>query len=653
MGLHSADVTKLVVTSFWPYIVCAQAKILTVYLVVGALIGLSADLVSKSFRVRFSVAGPLWIESVTAYFLLAGIRAHPQFYSSVLYDRNGLLRRIQVMITHTLPGWCIVACGSILLLIFCGALLRAVSRRHTAGVIIGVLIGALVLGRGVITARLLVKSHSHAASVIPNIVLITVDSLRNDAIEKTRHIKNLARDGVIFHQHYTSLPCAFPALASLLTGKLPVTHGIRTMYPSQGDRNHVLGSLPDILRRRGYVTTVVSDGVGDVFSRFAVGFDTVKAPHADYITLINERSLQTHFFLLPFLTNPLGRLVFPELQECPASGEPVLVADESISSISGAGNTPFFMTIFFSSLHEPYAMGDPYYRSHSSAVYQGRFKYDMRAVLSNSDTITPDDIRQIRGLYYGALDAVDDAVGNIIDYLKRKKIYDKTLIIITADHGENLYENDWYIGHSQHLRGNQVLNIPLIIKFPKSVRPGSVTNTPKSITAVTRDIDIMPTLLDYLGIPGQPGIDGASLMTLINGTKTDLHLTAFSETGAWLSGSDNSFYQKQRIMYPDLACLLQVDFTGNLEIIVKDHYRGLINTAKHRMVDDGRYRLIYVPTRQGIMYELYDRQTDPAFTRNIAALVPEKTQELKKKLFEYMAKDATVVFKNGFAVYRQ
>ncbi len=72
----------------------------------------------------------------------------------------------------------------------------------------------------------------------------------------------------------------------------------------------------------------------------------------------------------------------------------------------------------------------------------------------------------MRALYDGSVEAFDSAAGRILDYLKKRGCLDNTIVIITADHGESLYENNWHIGHGERLRGEQTLNVPLMISFP-------------------------------------------------------------------------------------------------------------------------------------------------------------------------------------------
>jgi hypothetical protein len=97
-------------------------------------------------------------------------------------------------------------------------------------------------------------------------------------------------------------------------------------------------------------------------------------------------------------------------------------------------------------------------------------------------------------------------------------------------------------------------------------------------------------------------------------------------------------------MYPDITGISKIDFTYHLEVVLKSEYESLINTAKHRMVDDGRYRLIYVPLQEGIKYELYDNGVEIPFEHSL------KGEELKEKLFDFMKKDENITFRNGFAV---
>ncbi len=274
--------------------------------------------------------------------------------------------------------------------------------------------------------------------------------------------------------------------------------------------------------------------------------------------------------------------------------------------------------------------------------YKGRYKYHKPPTLYEKDSLSPEDITQIRGLYDGSVASIDAACGRLFDMLKRNGLWENTIVIITADHGENLYESNWSTGHGEHLRGPHVVNIPCIIKFPKYI-PET-----RTLNAVTRDIDIAPTLLDFLGHTPPQGMDGTSLLPLIKGDRIESARTAFTETGLWFSDMTDAFYQDQRILYPDVTGLTKVDFTYHMEVVLKEEYEGLTTLAKHRMIDDGTYRLIYTPARDGIRFELYRPAADPRYEMNLLEKQPQKAAELKKKLFAYMEKDKNCILRNDY-----
>lgn len=647
MGVQQSDVAKLVMSSFWPWVLAAQVKILGVALVIGYCLGWVAELTALCLPVSRPVFSFLWIFNVNLWFLLSSIRKYPQLYIESLYGRGGWGMSVQSYVTDRMPDafLSVLAFLAVAPVAFAAALWLA--RKFKARIYVAAILLALLLVIAVNRSRVTASPQNRG----PNILIIAADSLRTDRLYDgglTPVISELAQEGLRFHGQFTSFPRTFPAVISLLTGKLPVSHGVRHMFPSRWQRDHREGSLPETLRRNGYATAVVSDFAGDVFSRMQIGFERIRVPYFNFVTLIDQRSLEMHFLLAPYLANPAGRAVFPEIKEFAGNADPFLLADETLAELKRCTSRERFCAmVFFSNLHFPYAAPYPYYRSRSVPGYEGRYKYQKPPTLYGKEQLDERDIRQIRGLYDGSLEALDAAVGRITAYLKRRGVFENTIIVITADHGENLYESNWTIGHGEHLRGDHVLNVPLIIRLPGAMRKNI---PPRDISCVTRDIDLAPTLFELLGVPRPAGMDGVSLMPLLRGEKEDLKLTAFAETGVWFSDLSEGFYQDERIMYPDITGISKIDFACNMEVVLKDEYEALARVAKHRMVDDGRFRLIYVPTIDGVRYQLYDRITDPLFEHECSASEPARTSALKKILQDDMLKDAEVVFRNDFAV---
>ena len=93
--------------------------------------------------------------------------------------------------------------------------------------------------------------------------------------------------------------------------------------------------------------------------------------------------------------------------------------------------------------------------------------------------------------------------GRVVDGLKDRGLYDSTLIVLTADHGEELYDHRGY-AHAYHV-WQEIVHVPMVVKFPKGRRPERL---PDQVTDVTSAIDVIPALLDFMGeeAPDLPGV---------------------------------------------------------------------------------------------------------------------------------------------------
>ncbi|MBN1823573.1 MAG: sulfatase [Endomicrobiales bacterium] len=649
MGVENAEAAKLVLTSFWPWIVEAQAKILVVYALLGFFIGWVSELVHRYIPLRFRGSRLLWVFLINLYFLLSNIRKYPQVYAESLYFKGIVFKYVQIFVTDMLPEILMTVYGALLLVVVCFVSGVWLARTFRRKIYIPALAAIIILA---FLSHRVYKKPASPKNSGPNVLVLAADSLRHDRLgcenyerDLTPNIDKIAADGVVFRDARTSFPRTFPAVISFLTGRLPVTHGVRHMFPDKYSRDHRRDSVVEVLRKEGYATAVVTDFAGDVFSRMRIGFEKVRSPYFNFITLIDQRSLEVHFLLMPYVTNHFGRFVFPELKEFADNADPFLLAEEVVSTLEGLSKkSRFFCYTFFSNTHFPYASPRPYYSKYTDKNYRGRFKYHKPPTLYEKENLTLADAAQVNAIYDGSVKAFDDAVGMIVGFLKRKGLYDKTIIVVTADHGENLYDNGWYIGHGEHLVGNNVVRVPLVVKFPKG------TKFVSEVKCLTRDIDFAPTLLAYLGRNAPKEIDGENLMPVLTGEKGGLKLAAFTETGIWFSDVSDGFFQEKRIMYPDVTGLSRIDFTYNLEVVLREDYEELVNTAKHRMVDDGNYRLIYIPTSEGVEYELYDTAADPLFKKDISKTNGKKFEEMKRLLLSLMKKDRKITFKKGYSV---
>ena len=651
MGVTAQPAVDMIKKLFWQDILLIQAKILGVYMLVGFLFGLawyyfwSAILGARFWLMRLRGKLPIMVFSLAAtevFLLFSSMLKYPQVYSEYFHERAGWRQALQVWVTSHLHPIYFQVIAWIFVLLFIVFLFKRWS--WLARIIVVSLAGSALVFWGLLT--LTQKTYRHDLPG-PNVIIISADSLRNDHVtaELAPNLTALAEKGTRFQQCYVSLPRTFPQWITYLKSQYPSEHGVRNMFPDKSLRSQAQGSLCTILKSHGYSSAVVSDFAGDVFTRFQAGFDIVKAPYFNFNTLIEQRCLEMHYLLLPYVLNQTGREIFPVLKEMANNGDPLLLAREAEDIITGfQGRQNFFLVLFSSVTHFPYAAPYPYYAKFTEPGYNGRYKYYKPNIPGESLSLPAADLDQIRGLYKGAVRSFDDMVGRLLAYLKKNKLDQNTIIIVLSDHGEQLYENGWGQGHGEHLRGRAVLNVPLIINAPGEIFPVREQNS------IVRDIDIAPTILDLVHIQTPGTMAGVSLLPLARGTTSSLNLTAFAETGLWFTDKGDNFYQRQRIMYPDIIGLGEIDSTCNNEVVIKPEYRALTTIAKHRMIRTDRYKLVYIPTRQGIQYELYDTVKDPQEINNIAAQDPKTVATLQKQLFQWMSLDKNSFWRNGLLI---
>jgi arylsulfatase A-like enzyme len=130
---------------------------------------------------------------------------------------------------------------------------------------------------------------------------------------------------------------------------------------------------------------------------------------------------------------------------------------------------------------------------------------------NNLVTMAELELRQMRATYYGMMSQVDDQIGRLIDHLRRSGQYDSTLIILTCDHGE--MGGDHYTwGKETYFE--QSFHIPLLIRDP---RRGADRSRGRTVEEFTEAVDIMPTILDWLGAETPAQCDGRSLVPFLDG----------------------------------------------------------------------------------------------------------------------------------------
>ena len=299
------------------------------------------------------------------------------------------------------------------------------------------------------------------ASARPNVLIITVDTLRADhlgcygfGLAHTPNIDALAGEGVRCTDAAATAPITLPSHCSIMTGLYPPTHGVRD------NGAYALGNdtvtLADRLRAAGYSTKAIVSAV--VLSRrynLSKGFDD----YDDDLWAEDEPKL--------FLVR--------DRKAAKTAARFVAWLDRWDKHLSPK---PFFAWVHFYDPHAPY---EP----------PARFR-----------PLAP-------SLYDGEIAAADAGVGTIIAAHTEKRLLDRTLVVLTADHGESLGEH----GERTHALFiyDATIHVPLIWRYPRLLPAGRTYDAPVS------SVDIVPTVLAALGLPGGEATQGVSLLGALEG----------------------------------------------------------------------------------------------------------------------------------------
>lgn len=294
----------------------------------------------------------------------------------------------------------------------------------------------------------------------PNVILITVDTLRADRLGcygntqvETPAIDAFARDGVLFEKAIAQVPLTTPSHAAILTGTYPIRNGMRD-WSDPGLRSDV-PTLAEIFKRQGYTTAAfVSAFVLDSMWGLSRGFD-----HYDDWFDTQDYSLVKR-------------------QSVERSADKTV--DRSIAWLQSRRPGPFFLWVHVYDPHTPYRPPEPF-----KSRYQGR-PYD------------------------GEVAFTDQQLGRLLQFLRGQGLYSSALIVLTSDHGEALGEHQEQ-EHGYFIYESSV-HVPLVLKFPPGFAPAQLR-----ISKVVNTIDLAPTLAQFCAFPSdeQRSFQGRSLLTLV------------------------------------------------------------------------------------------------------------------------------------------
>ena len=335
----------------------------------------------------------------------------------------------------------------------------------------------------------LFPSAFHSVSVDPvagpNVLLICIDTLRADHMslhgyfrKTTPQIDAFSTHCRVFDRAYATAPFTAPSVVSMLTGLYPYHHGVRLFWQRVTSNNI---TLADHLRRAGYQAAavvsnvVLSDKACGLGARFEYYDDRVDEPEAHRPHMLQRSASRTTDAAVAWLND---------------KRQP---------------DHPFFLWVHYIDPHGPYRPppGAPVDFTHDAPE-----PVDPERILEYVREPGLTDGLEYVDRYDEEIAYTDREVGRLLEAYADLGLADDSLIILTADHGEQLMDSArFYFSHGYTVR-DSVVRIPLMIRHP-SVPQGRIAR-PVSIA------DVMPTVLDVAGLPLPDGLDGRSLAAEIS-----------------------------------------------------------------------------------------------------------------------------------------
>lgn len=395
------------------------------------------------------------------------------------------------------------------------------------------MISEILKWRVTLTALIVVLvCHLGEAQNGPNILIIHSDQHRVDCIGaynnrdvQTPNIDNLAREGVLYQNSYCTLPVCTPSRYSLISGMYVHEH---KGWTNHSTLNPDIETLPDLLKEAGYKTKAVGK-MHFAPTYLDVGFDEMTLSEQDgagrWDDDYHRDLMQNNLFDKSDLIDQRQEYRKGASEEYWRSYGAIStnlpdslystnwIAQHAIETIDNWGNSGNMLMIGFIKPHHPF---DPpkkwvdIYNPDSLNILPGWIDKSMEhdsiqnpGYFSNVD-INEAGLRKSMAYYYASITQIDFEIGRIVETLKKRGMYDNTMIIYTSDHGEHLGY------HHQILKGGylyeSIMKVPLIIKYPKSKYAG------EQVHNLVSNIDLAPTIIEVAKLEVPKSMSGQNLV---------------------------------------------------------------------------------------------------------------------------------------------
>lgn len=456
----------------------------------------------------------------------------------------------------------------------------------------------------------------------PNVAVVVIDTARAaDALSTAPTVmptlSRLADEGTAFGNAFASAPWTLPAHASLFTGTYPSKHG------AHGDHTHLddgYRTLAEAFAAAGYETLAVSNNtwITDEFG-FDRGFETfwkgwqylqsdTTLPPVNHELGFTEklRTAAERLFGGSPLTNAVN-LCYRELVQPRGDNGAVRTTDRIESWLDDRrGDRPFFLFANYLEPHieyrPPRKYAERFLPGHDSFEEALAVRQDPRAYNVGKYDLTDRERALIRGLYRGELAYVDDALDRLCRALQAEDEWQDTVLVVLGDHGENIGEHG-FLGHQYNIY-DTLLHVPLV------VYGGAFVDSAPNDETFVQVPDVVPTLLDAAELDAPRLRDQCQAHSFYPGAP----------------GGRERVFAEYIAPQPSVGTL-EAQF-GDLPDYAYDYDRTL------RVIRTDEYKLIHGSDG---LEELYRVADDPAERIDRSEAEPERTEELRGELEEWLA----------------
>jgi len=339
-----------------------------------------------------------------------------------------------------------------------------------------------------------------------NVVLISLNSLRADHLKSygyrkdtAPNITRFAEGAAVFEQAIAQSHWTLPSLASLFTSKYVHTHGV---YERGGRLSEKELTLAETLKMQGYRTAAFTGGLD------MAGIQGL------------EQGFDVYF-------DDTGKTPMGSFKE---------IMPRALKWLSGSKNGRFFLFIDSYDIHPPWDKPEP---GGGDSAYAGilkglRLDYNLLRdcksgvcmVNGKEERLAAGDFGYINLRYDAGIRYADRFIGELLAKIEEMKLSEKTVIIITSEHGEELSDHGSFDRFGRKNLYEEVIRVPLIVKCP------GINSNGSRVASQVQLIDIIPTILDLLGIPAVKEAQGVSLVPLLErGGQKDFNRYVYSEAG--------------------------------------------------------------------------------------------------------------------------